>query len=94
MSQRLVRTQMIEIIAAMAIIASLLSVMIYYSFDLQPSQELIVYIFDLAIVVLLAVNFFYKLRASGKGLGFIVKYWYQIPALLPSISLSIYTIKF
>jgi voltage-gated potassium channel len=85
MSQRLVKGQMIEIVVAMAIIASLLSVMIYYSFDLQPNQELIVYIFDLAIVVLLAVNFFHKLRVSGKGLGFIAKYWYQIPALLPLV---------
>jgi voltage-gated potassium channel len=85
MSQNLVRTQKVEIIVGMVIIASLLSVMIYYSFTLQPNQELAVYIFDLAIVILLAVDFYSRLKASGEGLRFVVKHWYQIPAMLPLV---------
>jgi voltage-gated potassium channel len=85
MSQSLVRSQKVEIAVGMVIIASLLSVIIYYSFNLQPNQELAVYIFDLAIVILLAFDFYSRLKASGKGLRFVVKYWYQIPAMLPLV---------
>ena len=56
MSQNLVRAQIVDIAVGMLVIASLLSVIIYYSFTLQPNQELAVYVFDLAIVILLVIE--------------------------------------
>ena len=85
MSQNLVRAQIVDIAVGMLVIASLLSVIIYYSFTLQPNQELAVYIFDLAIVILLGVEFYYRLKASGEGSKFLVKHWYALPAMLPLI---------
>jgi voltage-gated potassium channel len=83
MSQNLVRSQKVEIAVGMVVVASLLSVIIYYSFTLQPNQELAVYVFDLAIVILLGVEFYYRLKASGEGSRFLVKHWYELPAMLP-----------
>lgn len=83
MSQNLVRSQKVEIAVGMVVVASLLSVIIYYSFTLQPNQELAVYVFDFAIVILLAVDFYYRLKASGEGSRFLVKHWYELPAFLP-----------
>jgi voltage-gated potassium channel len=88
MSQNLVRSQKVEIAVGMVVVASLLSVIIYYSFTLQPIQELAVYVFDLAIVILLAVDFYYRLKASGEGSRFLVKHWYELPAMLPLILFS------
>jgi voltage-gated potassium channel len=85
MSQSPIRAQKIEIGVGMIVIASLLSVIIYYSFALQPIQELAIYIFDLAVVILLAMDFYSRLKASGEGSRFLVKNWYQLPAMLPLI---------
>jgi voltage-gated potassium channel len=85
MSQNLVRAQIVDIAVGMLVIASLLSVIIYYSFTLQPNQELAVYVFDLAIVILLVIEFYYRLKASGEGSKFLVKHWYALPAMLPLV---------
>jgi voltage-gated potassium channel len=85
MSQNLVRAQIVDIAVGMLVIASLLSVIIYYSFPLQPNQELAVYVFDLAIVILLVIEFYYRLKASGEGSKFLVKHWYALPAMLPLV---------
>jgi len=85
MSQYLVRAKIVDIAVGMLVIASLLSVIIYYSFTLQPNQELAIYVFDLAIVILLVIEFYYRLKASGEGSKFLVKHWYALPAMLPLI---------
>jgi hypothetical protein len=85
MSQNIVRAQIVDIAVGMLVIASLLSVIIYYSFNLQPNQELAVYVFDLAIVILLVIEFYYRLKASGEGSRFLVKHWYALPAMLPLV---------
>lgn len=85
MSQNPVRSQKVEIAVGMVVVASLLSVIIYYSFTLQPNQELVVYVFDLVIVILLTVDFCYRLKVSGEGARFLLKHWYALPGLLPLI---------
>jgi voltage-gated potassium channel len=45
--------------------------------------------FDLIVVIILATDFFIRFRKSKEGLRFLVKNWYEIPAMLPLILFSV-----
>jgi voltage-gated potassium channel len=60
-----------------------------YLYKLSADQKLAMYIFDFVVVVILAVDFYSRMRASGQGLRFILKHWYEIPAMLPLFAFSL-----
>jgi voltage-gated potassium channel len=71
---------------AVSIVASLLIVFVEYLFPLDFEQKLILDAFDLVIVVLLAFDFYVRFsRTSEKKLQFMLKHWFEIPAMIPLI---------
>src|SRR5919199_4919298 len=54
-----------------------------YIYKLSSDQKLTLYIFDFIVVIILAVDFYIRMKASNQGLRFILKHWYEIPAMPP-----------
>ncbi|HZE77834.1 MAG TPA: potassium channel family protein [Nitrososphaeraceae archaeon] len=75
-------------ITAIATLASLLLVLFDYLFPLNGTEKLLVYIFDGFVVVLLARDFYFRIRESDKKLRFILIHWYEVPAMMPLFLLS------
>jgi hypothetical protein len=60
-----------------------------YVYKLSAAQKVAIYIFDFIVVVILAVDFYIRMRASNEGLRFILKHWYEIPDMLPLFVFSL-----
>ena len=54
-----------------------------YVVPLSQSQATAIYIFDFFVVILLAADFYARMKKSKQGLKFIAQNWYEIPAMLP-----------
>ena len=73
-----------EIIVTILIAASVLFIGADYLYSLPAYQQIGIYIFDLAVVVILAKEFYSRMKRSNeKKIKFLVKHIYEIPAMLP-----------
>ena len=70
------------------IISSVIVVFIDYLFPLTESQTLYLWIFDLISVSILFVDYMRRLRSSESKTRFILRHWYEIPAMMPLIVTS------
>ncbi|MGA9171350.1 MAG: ion transporter, partial [Nitrososphaeraceae archaeon] len=70
-------------IMASLTLASVIVAVLLYVVPLSQSQITAIYIFDFIVVILLAADFYARMRKSKQGFRFIVRYWYEIPAMLP-----------
>jgi voltage-gated potassium channel len=65
---------------------SVLLIIIDYIYELSTEQTYFIYIVDIAIVAVLIADFYRRLRASGQDYWrFILKHWYEIPAMMPVV---------
>ncbi len=72
-------------------ILTLLSVglaLILYMPAIDSQSQNAIYIFDLFVVVVLVFDFCARTKMSGKGFRYVIKHWYEIPAMLPLIVLA------
>jgi voltage-gated potassium channel len=84
----LFKNQTTNLAFAVSIVASLLIVFVEYLFPLDFEQRLILDTFDLVIVILFALDFYARFsRTSEKKLHFLLKHWFEIPAMIPLIIL-------
>lgn len=67
------------------IISSVIVVFIDYLFPLTDSQTLYLWIFDLISVSILFIDYMRRLRSSESKTRFILRHWYEIPAMMPLI---------
>ncbi|MFN2435453.1 MAG: hypothetical protein ABR515_08795, partial [Nitrososphaeraceae archaeon] len=67
-------------------------ILIIYQYLEQPIGILlnIVYIFDLAVVVILIFDFYYRMKESKEGAKFVLKHAYELPAMIPLIVCGIF----
>jgi voltage-gated potassium channel len=72
-----------EIAVSILSAISVLVILIDYSYALDDFQKNTVYVFDTGVVVVLAVDFYKRYKKSNEGARFILKHWYEIPAMLP-----------
>jgi voltage-gated potassium channel len=70
------------IIAALTLVSVIIALLLYI-LPLSQNQIVAIYIFDLIVVVILAADFIGRMKKSKQGVKFIVKNWYEIPAMLP-----------
>jgi voltage-gated potassium channel len=77
------RSNKIGIIVSLLTIASVLVVFIDLIFPLTAIQELVLRTFDLAVVVILALDFVARLRSSKNKRKFILRHLYEFPAMIP-----------
>ena len=76
-----------ELIVAALTILSLIIILVVYLEKLTPAQLQILYLFDLCVTIVLGIDYTFRLRRHPKGqrLKFIIKNWYEIPAMIPLI---------
>jgi len=75
-------------ITAIPTLASLLLVLLDYLFPLNGTERLLIYIFDLFVVILLAKDFYSRIKESDHKLRFILIHWYEFAAMIPLVLLS------
>jgi voltage-gated potassium channel len=73
----------IELVVASLTIASVIVAILLYTIPLSENQITAIYIFDFIVVILLAADFYVRIKESGQGLRYIRKNWYEIPAMIP-----------
>jgi voltage-gated potassium channel len=70
-------------IAGLTLVSVILGILFYFpQIDLQEYLQPI-FTFDFIVVIILAVDFYARMRASKQGLRYLKKNWYEIPAMLP-----------
>jgi voltage-gated potassium channel len=74
-----------ELFVSIITLVSVAVILIPLAYSLTSTQLNIIYIFDLIVVVILATDFYIRLRESGQGLRFLLTHCYEIPAMLPLI---------
>jgi voltage-gated potassium channel len=79
--------RLVNIAFAVSIVTSLLIVLIVYFIPLVYKQILVLDIFDLCVVVFLVLDYCARLSKTTKKTHFILKNWYEIPAMIPLILL-------
>ena len=72
-------------IIAASIVASLMIMFLAYLLPLEQNQRLLLGIFDLAVVIILAVDYYSRLSASPNKRNFLLRQWDELPAMIPII---------
>jgi voltage-gated potassium channel len=79
------RLESIELAIALLTVISLIVILIDIFFPLSAEQKRFIYAFDLLVVLILATDFAFRVRRSTKKSRYIMKHWYEIPAMLPLV---------
>jgi voltage-gated potassium channel len=58
-------------------------VIFIFIYPLKEQQILIIYIFDFGVVALLAIDFYKRVKASTNKRKYIIRHWYEFPAMVP-----------
>jgi voltage-gated potassium channel len=75
----------LDILVASLTVISLVIVLVDYILTLSTTQKLVVYLFDLAVVICLAWDFSSRIKGSSHKTSYVLKHWYEFPAMLPLI---------
>jgi voltage-gated potassium channel len=78
-----------DILIASLTVISLIIVLVDYILPLSSSQKAAVYLFDLAVVICLAWDFTLRTKASSNKSSYLLRHWYEFPAMLPLILYSV-----
>jgi voltage-gated potassium channel len=79
----------IEILINIITAVSVLFIVVQYLFSLTSIQLSIVYVFDLFVVIILAVDFSNRAIKSKQGLKYVLRHWYELPAMIPLFIFSV-----
>jgi voltage-gated potassium channel len=79
------KLEFIELGIALLTVISLIVVLIDIFFPLSAEQKQFIYVFDLVVVLILAIDFTIRVRRSAKKSRYIMHHWYEIPAMLPLV---------
>jgi voltage-gated potassium channel len=82
-SSELTKSNKSKIIVSVLIIASVLIVFVDLIFPLSEQEDLYLRVFDLIVVVILAVDFVARLKSSKDKSKFILRHLYELPAMVP-----------
>ena len=72
-----------DILITASTIVSLILVIFIFIYPLNEHQILVIYIFDFAVVVLLVIDFCIRVKASPQKRKYIIRHWYEFPAMVP-----------
>jgi hypothetical protein len=73
----------LEVVIASLTIASVVVAILLYAVPLSENQISAIYIFDFIVVVILAADFYVRIKGSKQKLRYLRKNWYEIPAMIP-----------
>jgi voltage-gated potassium channel len=79
-----------EIFVSIVTAISVIVILLPSIFPLTYNQLQTIYILDIIVVIILVADFYMRFKESEeKGIKFIAKHWYEIPAMLPLILFAI-----
>lgn len=84
-SLNLQKSKIVNMAVAVLTIASIIIVFATYLYPLSENQLWTLYIFDLFVTAILAVDFYYRIKESDNRLKYVIAHWYEFPALIPLI---------
>jgi len=73
----------LQFIIAISTIASLILVFVDFIFPLTETERIYLRLFDFIVVVILAVDFYARIRNSEDKLKYILRHLYEFPAMMP-----------
>jgi voltage-gated potassium channel len=73
----------IEIFVACITIISVIVILFQQFAQPKGSTLIVIYIFDLIVVIILITDFYFRMKESKQGMKFIIKHCYEIPAMIP-----------
>jgi voltage-gated potassium channel len=74
----------VELFITLITAASVSVILFQYVYPLDSFQILVVYIFDFIVTIVLAADFYFRMKSSKDGyLRFFLRHWYEIPAMIP-----------
>lgn len=79
------KSKIVNMAEAVLTIASIIIVFATYLYPLSENQLWTLYIFDLFVTAILAVDFYYRIKESDNRLKYVIAHWYEFPALIPLI---------
>jgi voltage-gated potassium channel len=80
---KLIKNNALKIFFSSLIIASVLILFFDLLYPLSDNQRIALRIFDLAVVILLGLDFLGRLKSSQNRSQFILRHLYELPALIP-----------
>ena len=75
------RLELVELVIGLLTVISLIVILIDIFFPLNAEQKRFIYVFDLVVVLILATDFAFRVGRSSKKSRYIIKHWYEIPAM-------------
>lgn len=72
-----------DILITTSTVISLILVIFVFIYPLNAQQLLAIYIFDFVVVILLAIDFCIRLRASPQKRKYVLSHWYEFPVMVP-----------
>jgi voltage-gated potassium channel len=72
-----------NILIATFTIISLLIILLTIFYPFNDPQLLAIYIFDLLVTTFLAIDFYLRIRTSPHKLRYVIRHWYELPAMIP-----------
>jgi len=73
----------LEVVIASLTIASVVVAVLLYTVPMSEDQTSAIYIFDFIVVIILAADFCIRIKGSKQKLKYLLKNWYEIPAMIP-----------
>ncbi|MGI0049636.1 MAG: ion channel [Nitrososphaera sp.] len=67
---------------------SVVIILFYFLYALDDAAKTAVYVFDAAVVAILGIDFYKRYKKSNEGWKFLLKDWYELPAMLPVFVLA------
>jgi voltage-gated potassium channel len=86
--EQITQSSKFEVIIVILTLLSVGLALILYLPDIGIESQNAIYIFDLFVVGVLVFDFCVRTKQSGEGSRYILKHWYEIPAMLPLIILA------
>jgi voltage-gated potassium channel len=82
--------KIVEPFIAVLTATSVLVILFQYVYPLNPSQMLPIYLFDFIVAVILALDFFFRMKSSKESRPrFLLKHCYEIPAMIPLFTFAV-----
>jgi hypothetical protein len=88
----LLKSNRFQLFVGILTLSSVVLALVLYIPEIQTTtaQTNAIYIFDLGVVIILAFDFCVRVKASGKGVKYVARHFYEIPATIPLIVFAIF----
>ena len=77
-----------ELIVSTLSAISVIVIFFDFLYAVDETAKLAVYAFDAIVVVILATDFYKRYKKSNEGWKFLLKHWYELPAMMPVFVLA------